>query len=712
MALFSFGQKKPLPRDQRVFSVLLSEKTIQTLFWEVVADHLEIISQSELKFFFNEADAVIKFDECLQELGPESEVVTQVLFHLDSSFNDETGKILTEKENFIHQLAETLDLRSIGYASNAEALVQVLENTDNSAKYQLIVDISNQESNWLLYSDEKNLVNLKIPHSHNSATDFGNAWMKIQTAIQTAGDTSDVPLQIIFSSSSLLQTDLLAKKEFFPAKKQAIEIIGAEEILAKVVPPSAVAFARASGWLPGGESLPQKTSSDSSASANEMASLSCSPEKNQKQLHKKINSGIDSADDWTKHPQKIAEDQVLVSQKDASAEQQIKKQNQKRWIFLAIFGGLIVAFLIFLLIVKLTSTVSLMIKPAQQSISKDVVITIDPTATALNYEKIILPGNSATQDFSGKDSASATGKKEVGDPAKGKIDLLNKKVGEEKKFSKGTILTADGMNFVLDSDVTLAGASQNGDTIKISRTNTAVTAVNPGEGGNLNQGTKFKIGDYNTNEFEGEATENFSGGTSEKVAVVTEQDQTNLATELAKSLIQEAETTLASQQIDGQRFIALPAAAKLIKKEFSADIDEETDELTLTGTLSMPYLSYQVSDLQSLGESILSAELPASYSFNNSTPNLLSSADSTENLTAKSKVELQANISNTATADLDPTSWAEEIAGLEISRASSVLKAKTGVGKIEIIYHNPLYQLLFKKNLPHQSQLIKITVTE
>ena len=72
-----------------------------------------------------------------------------------------------------------------------------------------------------------------------------------------------------------------------------------------------------------------------------------------------------------------------------------------------------------------------------------------------------------------------TGKKKIGDPSKGTVTLYNKTT-TARSLKKGTILTAKSLQFTLDTDTSVASASESIGSITFGKISTAVTAVDIG----------------------------------------------------------------------------------------------------------------------------------------------------------------------------------------------------------------------------------------
>lgn len=125
-------------------------------------------------------------------------------------------------------------------------------------------------------------------------------------------------------------------------------------------------------------------------------------------------------------------------------------------------------------------------------------------------------------------SSTATGVKNVGQPAKGTVTIYNSSLSQGKTFAKGTSLVGPGnLSFTLDTDVKLASASGDAIDIVSSSAKSAVTASAIGPESNLASGTKFSVADEATSSVVAKADGGLTGGTKTQIQVVSEKDLTN-----------------------------------------------------------------------------------------------------------------------------------------------------------------------------------------
>lgn len=181
-----------------------------------------------------------------------------------------------------------------------------------------------------------------------------------------------------------------------------------------------------------------------------------------------------------------------------------------------------------------TATVTIFVEP--RVLQNDTEVVADPGITQVDEAGKKIPGSYVETQVTGSDKISTTGKKQVGDPAKGTIVVYNK-TNSSKTFSKGTVLTSQGgIKFTLDNDVKVASQSATEEGISFGKANATVAASDIGADGNLASGTTFTLSGAGANDASAKAEGNFSGGTSKDVTVVTDADQKKLLANLTASL--------------------------------------------------------------------------------------------------------------------------------------------------------------------------------
>lgn len=255
--------------------------------------------------------------------------------------------------------------------------------------------------------------------------------------------------------------------------------------------------------------------------------------------------------------------------------------------------------LLLLYIFGLRSTVVLTLDPKIIEKDQEVVFsTVSKTETT----KQTVSAELVSTSLDGTATVPATGKKEVGDKAKGTITILSS-LTKEQTFTQGTIVTSsNGLAFTLDKDIKVASSSGLSD---LKSAQASLTAKDIGKEYNLPSGAKFTVGSFEKSEVEAENETAFSGGTKKEVTVVSKDDINKLTEEIIKKLEQKAKDEIVSKISKEQAVLPLFLSQTVTKKEFSKDALEEASSLTLKAEVTYRGISYKKDDLNRIAAALL-----------------------------------------------------------------------------------------------------------
>jgi len=249
-------------------------------------------------------------------------------------------------------------------------------------------------------------------------------------------------------------------------------------------------------------------------------------------------------------------------------------------------------------------------------LEKELTIQVSTEADSIDIDKAIIPGKEREIETDGSLSASTTGRKLVGDKAKGKVTILNKTDGK-KTFDKGTILVGpDSLRFELADEVTVASRSAeqvaDGEKITYGKVEVEATAADIGPEYNLDKGTELSFKSYTSSKYSAKTDEGFSGGTSRDIQAVSEEDQQSLLTKLTDQLKSESRETLEAGS-DNQEVFEEGIVVQVLEENFDKEIGDEAENLNLNLKLKLSALSFSKNDLNGLLMNSLSESLPDDF---------------------------------------------------------------------------------------------------
>ena len=334
--------------------------------------------------------------------------------------------------------------------------------------------------------------------------------------------------------------------------------------------------------------------------------------------------------------------------------------------------------LIYYFVPKATVTISVV----PNSVKKSKAITIATGITTVDQAKFIIPGKKIEQSVTGEKTAAVTGKKRIGDPAKGTVVIYNKEVGA-RTFKKGTVLVGKSLQFALDSDVSIASASESIGSITFGKATAAVTAVAIGEEGNLASGVDFTFKDLSSSVAIARNDQAFAGGTSRETTVVTRADYDAMVKALSDELVTKAKTDLLAGVAGGEKLIDQTIKTTVTSKTFREELDQEATELHGKVTLTISGISYNEKDIKSVLVPLASSEIPGGYAMNEGRTTVIVE---TPVIKKDGTITATSAISLVSLPLVDVAAVKKELVGKTIAVAQEIIKKIQGVGSVEFFF--------------------------
>lgn len=346
------------------------------------------------------------------------------------------------------------------------------------------------------------------------------------------------------------------------------------------------------------------------------------------------------------------------------------------------------------------STVLIDVKPKVVDKNQDIIFSID---TASDFSKNIISSEKANVSEDGTLSIQTTGKKEVGDKAKGNVTIYSR-LTEEKTLSSGTVITSSNdLQFVLDNNVKLASSSADA-SAQPTTAKASVTAKDIGKESNLPSNAKLTFGSISATDLIAKNETAFSGGTKKEINIVSKADQDKLIAKLPKDLEEKAKNDLNKNISDDKALLPVFTKTEFTKKEFNKKIGDEASTLTLNATVSFLAISYKKDILNDFSKNIFKDEKKDL---------ILSKEDikyDVENIKQKNEKEIAATIKVKAPfiPKIDIKKIQSEISGKSFDSATDIIIKIPQVSDINISLKPNLPFL--PKTLPRIPQNITIVV--
>lgn len=728
-----FGKKKEL--SQYYFALKIGSDHLTAALWSLEGTKLQVLESASAEY--KSEDLVGTTDALLDKvLGIRQLVVEKILFGVPQSWllDDDLKE---EYLNLLRSAVKELELQPMAYVATSHALIHFLEKQENVPTTAILVGI---ESNHLAVTVTRagKLDGTKI------LTRSSNIGVDIEKALLTFTQVETLPSKILIFASGidfgklekikneLLSYQWMSKLSFLHFPKieildEDIEInsicfAGGFEINNNVTFSARLKSATVTkpleemmegqaidheeeesqniGFVVGDVSEREKRKGESESveegDREKEVTVAEELQENTESNLKGENEEVDNLDyqqkaimpqkDGYRFPFKVWEN--LLSTK-------FIPRSRRKILLLSVVILIILGILSAYLFVP-KAQVKVFVEP--KILEKQSEITADPKQKTADQDKKIIPGQIVETEISGSDKGQASGTKEIGDPAKGVVAIRNK-TDQEKKLSKGTILTsAAGLKFILDTTVSIASRSAEDGTY--GKATADVVAQNIGAEGNLPSGTDLTIANFSQDQLIAKSEGNFSGGTSKKVTVVSDVDQKKLLSQVVSNLRKQAQQKL-QEKLPDKKVLEEALAEQIVKKNFSKNINDQAAEFSLNLTVNFKGTAFDDKDLKQIVSQLVTTEVPEGYEF---------SLQDSETQSDVSKLEddgrliFLARFKAKLIPKLDTDKIKRGIRGRPLTQAVEILKGIDNILDAEITISLPLPQILqivpfFEKNI-------------
>jgi hypothetical protein len=347
------------------------------------------------------------------------------------------------------------------------------------------------------------------------------------------------------------------------------------------------------------------------------------------------------------------------------------------------------------------ATVSLTVKP--NIVTENASVTFSANSPS-DFSENVVQARNVTTAIDATLSTNATGKKDVGEKAKGSVTIYNNS-DDPINLSSGTELKAsNGEIFVLDKDVRVVAAS--GDIFtgtKPGTTDTSVTAKELGTEGNIPSGTRFTIG--STSSLAARNDSAFTGGTKKNVTVVSKSDMDKLRNDLAKSVESDAQEKLLAEAKTGETVLPVVGDPTLEQVKFDKKEGDEATKVTLTASVVFLGMAYTNKDLEDYAQTVLKSQYADDIRLaEKSVKSTVDSAELTNEKTVTASLKLEGGL----LPQIDTDDIIENVKDKSLGDAKNTVANLPQVSKTDITFSPPV--LLLPNVFPRLPNQIAVEV--
>ncbi len=696
-----FGKKEEVL--EYFFALSIANEKLSCALWTIEKKQLKIYDCA-VEDYSSLDDLISLTDKLLDKVLGDREIEPQkILFGVPSSWLVD-GSLKEEYLKILRRLTKELDLTPMAYVESSLALVHFLENREGVPPTAILIGFEPHHLTVTVVRAGK-LDGVKIV-ARGEKSGVG-----IEKALLTFVEVETLPSKILLYDDSedslenlknqLLSFSWMSKLSFlhFPkieilqsqAEIKSVCLAGASEI------ESSIKYAdlpenRQTGKTPVVDlEEMDKTSDDLGFVVGDISTAKKDEEDVDLESEMIVpeESNLAEVEDF--------EDDLAVTTPPAPVEKKPKNLPNIA-LLIGLVGVLLIIFGAYLFLPK--AEVKIFVEP--KILEKDAQVIADPNQKEVDENAKIIPGQIVDTEVSGTSKEAATGKKQIGNSAKGTVKIINNS-NSGQSFSKGTLLTTSaGLKFTLDNTASVSATAADADS-KSTVTMTA-TASEVGADGNIPTQTNLTIGNFSQSQFIAKAEGNFSGGTSQQATVVSSDDQQKLLASLAANLRQQAQQKL-QEKLPQKKILEEALNEEITKKSFSKSVNDQTAEFSLSLSAKYKGTAFEDKDLKLIVSKLVTTQVPDGF--------LLDLSD-TETQADVSKLEkggkliFLARFKAKLLPRIDTEKLRSQIKGKSFSEAGSIIKKMDNILGSEIKMSPKLPKIL--ERLPLLGKNIKIEV--
>ena len=378
-------------------------------------------------------------------------------------------------------------------------------------------------------------------------------------------------------------------------------------------------------------------------------------------------------------------------------------------MFFGAFGGTPLLILAFVFTWFLPSA-DVKITVEKDTKTNQITLTASAEATEVDVENRIVPLKVEEVTKSDVDEGEATGRLVVGTPAKGRVTIGNFSPHTSKKFEAGTTVKSisglkQGLEFTLDTAVTVPKATFSGLTLVAGQVGVNTTAKKIGDEGNLPAGTEFQVGSEDVGTVKAVNDLAFTGGDSKEIAAVSEEDRKKLKEELLDKLSKEAKEEL-QQKLEGSTIPEGGLQVEVTKEKYDKAVGEEAKTFSLTLEVKATAKLFQEEDLKKVLVESIKPSVPEGFVVDEAGSTVGSEISQTEG----EDVEILGKIKAVLIPDIKKDDLKKQLSGKNFGSAASHLQSLKNISGFEIEVKPGIFRIF--KFMPFNASKINIVISE
>jgi len=625
--------KREVP--QYFLALNIGKDQVDAVIWGVVGGKTETLAASS-KEYPNSQDLLLVAGQIIDQVGEQAQVdITKVVFGVPSDWVENDKIVLPHSED-LRKLAEDLDLDPLAFVSTIQAVVHLVSHYELSAPSAVFVETSRREITVSLVRNGK----IEETKTASLADNFAPTLAELLADFKSE---KPYPSRIIIFGSRDLgsfkdQIDAYnwtgKETELSQPEKPPIFLHTPKiDILAKGIGGKAIALAGATdlGYVKDRFSLePEKIGKVEEPGEIKEKTEDFGFVYGRDILKEPARSEVVTEDKVSHLPPESTEEETGgVSELRGEEGLAIEKEtislssawlgwtekisdllSGRKGLVLLLFGLIILIFIVLFLAWWFVPKATVELEVNAQSLEKEAKITASPRFSTVNQERGEITAEILENTQKDSKKGVASGKKNVGEKAKGKVTVFNKTTAPRTFAAGTTIAGSSSLEFTFDDDVTVASRSATIEGITFGKTDVGVTAKTIGPDSNLAAGKDFAIADFDESLYAAHNDQPFSGGSSKEVTTVSDKDIEQLKTALLDDLFKKAKDEIGQKLKEDQKLIDGAIGKKVISQSADKDVDDEASVVNLTMEVDFKATVYKEGDLKEVLKGLVTNAVP------------------------------------------------------------------------------------------------------
>jgi len=365
-------------------------------------------------------------------------------------------------------------------------------------------------------------------------------------------------------------------------------------------------------------------------------------------------------------------------------------------------GALIILFFIISYFVLPSASITISVE--SQDISLEHEVIADTSISAVDSDNLIIPAVEVEAVKDRSESATTTGKTQIGDKATGEITIFNS-TDLPITVNAGTTVESivSGKKYTLNANVTVEAKDSEEGTYGFE--NVGITASNFGNDYNTSEQERFKIAGFDVEKVWGKNLSNITGGSTEEVTTVSQADIDGLKSTLEEALKQDLLSQLKENAGNGRVILDDTIKYEILNEDATPDLDQEADQVTLSISMKATALSFKNEDIDSIAQILVNKEQGDDFEI-----------DKFEYSSEIKKIEgeqifINLSVTGIVTPNIDEEKIRTDLSGKSKGAGEEYLSNIENIKEYSLEI-SPSYLPSFLKHFPNSKDKIKVEITK